>query len=568
MSPSSRTDLALARVTGNVATVFLTAVMCVFPLYIEHFSNLGLIKFTGGFTLLLAGCLALLACAAIGAKPRAGRLTARDGALPALGVFVAANILATAGSLSPVASTWGLGSYYGGLMLILLTAGGYLAMRAFAVLQDLPFIYFGVGVTASIAAVLYLLNIFNIDLIGAYENTAVVERAQFFSTLGQKDFCGGFFAIALPLIFYAYLQARGWKQTLLYGVPMVFGALAMAIVDAEALTLGIVCAAMILVCHKDFTTREVRRGAWIGVAFFLWAGWMHWMRASVYTQGGKSILAHAGDWQVAVPGAVFCLAVFGALQGRAMRGKPEIPLYKLGRALTVLTLGAGCVVMLLANLWPGFPSLGPLDNFLVFNKDWGTWRGTAWQAAFGTWWDAPLWRKLIGYGPGMMHDAVAAWAGDAMTPRLATFYASHNEFLEQLLTTGLLGLAGWGAFLVVSLRRGAAAWGRPGAAPVLLALCSYLAQSVVSIRVSMLFPLVMLLFGVLAASAAPESPAQPVPARTNTHRKHSARQIDPAKAAGSAEPRPLRRWAALAFAAVLSMVVCAPVSHALLWFLF
>ena len=68
MSPSSRTDLALARVTGNVATVFLAAVLCVFPLYIDHFSNLGLTKFTGGFTLLVAGCLALLACAAIGAK--------------------------------------------------------------------------------------------------------------------------------------------------------------------------------------------------------------------------------------------------------------------------------------------------------------------------------------------------------------------------------------------------------------------------------------------------------------------------------------------------------------------
>src|SRR5699024_4415815 len=209
------------------------------------------------------------ACAAIGAKAPAGRLSARDGMLPALGVFVAANLLATVFSLSPVASAWGLGSYYGGLMLVLLTAGGYLAMRAFAVLSDLPFVFFGVGVTASTVAVLYLLNIFNIDLIGAYENTAVVERAQFFSTLGQKDFCGGFFAIALPLIFYAYLQARGAKQTLLYGVPMIFGALAMAIVDAEALTLGIVCAAMILVCHKDFTTREVRRGAWIGVAFFL-----------------------------------------------------------------------------------------------------------------------------------------------------------------------------------------------------------------------------------------------------------------------------------------------------------
>ena len=69
---------------------------------------------------------------------------------------------------------------------------------------------------------------------------------------------------------------------------------------------------------------------------------------------------------------------------------------------------------------------------------------------------APLWRKLVGYGPGMMHQAVEAWAGDAMTPRMATFYAAHNEYLEQLLSTGILGLAAWLAFVVSSLRRGQA----------------------------------------------------------------------------------------------------------------
>ena len=259
-----------------------------------------------GFTLLVAGCLALLACAAIGAKAPAGRLSARDGVLPALGVFVGGEP-ARDGFLA-LAGCFGVGARQ-----LLRRAYACAAHRrrvpghaGVCRLSDLPFVFFGVGVTASIVAVLYLLNIFNIDLIGAYENTAVVERAQFFSTLGQKDFCGGFFAIALPLVFYAYLQARGAKQTLLYGITMIFGALAMAIVDAEALTLGIVCAAMILVCHKDFTTREVRRGAWIGVAFFP-VGRLDALDAGKRLHPGrKSILAHAGDWQVALPGTAFC----------------------------------------------------------------------------------------------------------------------------------------------------------------------------------------------------------------------------------------------------------------------
>ena len=70
-------------------------------------------------------------------------------------------------------------------------------MRSYLDLENLDFVFWVLGITTSIVAVLYVLNIFNIDLIGAYADTAVVERAQFFSTLGQKDFNGCFFSVAL-----------------------------------------------------------------------------------------------------------------------------------------------------------------------------------------------------------------------------------------------------------------------------------------------------------------------------------------------------------------------------------
>ena len=155
----------------------------------------------------------------------------------------------------------------------------------------------------------------------------------------------------------------------------------------------------------------------------------------------------------------------------------------------------------------------------------------------------------------MMHQAVEAWAGDAMTPRMATFYAAHNEYLEQLLSTGILGLAAWLAFVVSSLRRGFARWGSAGVAPVLLALCSYLAQAVVSIRVSMIFPEVMLLFGLLAAwsSSAPQ-PAPAAPA----HGRRLRRKAAAVPAAAAASPRTL---AVTIAAAVVSMALAAVLSR-------
>ena len=549
----------LRRLAERSAAVLLVAALCVFPLYIDKFSNLGVVKFTGICTLCWAFALWLGALAAVGARPLPGRLPWRsDHALWALGAVVVSGVVSTALSLSPQASFWGLGGYYGGCMMVLFTAAVYLAARAFAPQKILNGLSFCLGITTALVTVLYVLNIFNIDLIGTYADTAVVERAQFFSTLGQKNFCSGFMAFALPLVFYAFLAARGVRHTVLYGIPAFFGGLALAVVDAEGLALGIGAAVLVLLCQKDFTTRTLRRVAVIGAFFFFNAGWMQYMRTHVYTQGGKPMLAALGH--VGWTGFFVCLAVWAVLYF-GLRGR-EIPLYKAGRAVAGVMLLGAVVLALLANFWPGFPSLGRLDDVLIFNDDWGTYRGIAWRITAETWLAQPLWRKLFGVGPGMMHTAVAAWAGADITARMKTFYAAHNEYLELLLTTGVAGLAAWLWFVAVHLRKAAKNWLRPGVAPVTLALVSYLAHAVISIRVSMIFPEIMLLFALLQVFCLPpEEEAQPEPAPKKRDKKTKQLQAEP-------QPGLVRLWGPVIVSAVVMMAVCGGASRVIFGFLY
>ena len=550
----------LRKLAARSATAFLLAALCVFPLYIDKFSNLGVVKFTGICTLSWAFALWLGALACVGARPDPGRLPWKaDPALWALGAVTASGVVSTALSLSPGASFWGLGGYYGGCMMVLFTATGYLAVRAFAPQKILNGLTFCVGVTTALVTVLYVLNIFNIDLIGTYADTAVVERAQFFSTLGQKNFCSGFMAFALPLVFYAFLVARGPRHTVFYGIPAFFGGLALAVVDAEGLMLGVGVAALVLICQKNFTTRTLRRLAVIGAFFFFHAGWMQYMRTHVYTQGGKPMLAALGH--VAQRGFVVCLVVWAALYF-GLRGR-ELPLYRPGRVLAGGIVAGAAVLTLLANCVPGFPSLGRLDDVLIFNDNWGTYRGTAWRITVESWLAQPVWRKLLGVGPGMMHTAVADWAGAGITDRMKTFYAAHNEYLELLLTTGAAGLAAWLWFVIAHLRRAAQNWLRPGVAPVTLALVSYLAHAAVSIRVSMIFPEIMLLFGLLQVFCLPpegeDAPIQP--------KGKKARQPVPN---GNNAPAPglIRTWVGPAAAAVVMMAVCGAASRVVFGFLY
>lgn len=548
----------LRRLAERSAAVLLVAALCVFPLYIDKFSNLGVVKFTGICTLCWAFALWLGALAAVGARPLPGRLPWRsDHALWALGAVVVSGVVSTALSLSPQASFWGLGGYYGGCMMVLFTAAVYLAARAFAPQKILNGLVFCLGITTALVTVLYVLNIFNIDLIGTYADTAVVERAQFFSTLGQKNFCSGFMAFALPLVFYAFLAARGVRHTVFYGIPAFFGGLALAVVDAEGLALGIGAAVLVLLCQKDFTTRTLRRVAVIGAFFFFNAGWMQYMRTHVYTQGGKPMLAALGH--VGRTGFFVCLAVWAVLYF-GLRGR-EIPLYKAGRAVAGVMLLGAVMLALLANFWPGFPSLGRLDDVLIFNDDWGTYRGIAWRITAETWLAQPLWRKLFGVGPGMMHTAVAAWAGADITARMKTFYAAHNEYLELLLTTGVAGLAAWLWFVAVHLRKAAKNWLRPGVAPVTLALVSYLAHAVISIRVSMIFPEIMLLFALLQVFCLPPEEAQPESAPKKRDKKAKQLQAEP-------QPGLVRLWGPVIVSAVVMMAVCGGASRVIFGFLY
>lgn len=548
----------LRQMAQRSAAAFLLAVLCVYPLYIDKFSNLGVVKFTGAATLCWAFCLWLGALAAVGARPHVGRLPWRsDPALWALGAVVGTGVLSTVTSLSPVMSLWGLGGYYGGCMMVLFTAASYLAVRAFAPQKLLNGLTFCVGITTALVTVLYVLNIFNIDLIGTYADTAVVERAQFFSTLGQKNFCSGFMAFALPLVFYAFLVARGVRHTMFYGIPAFFGALALAVVDADGLALGIGAAVLVLICQRIFTTRTLRRLAVVGMFFFADAGWMQYMRTHVYTQGGKPILASFGHY--AQVGFAVCAAVWAVLFF-ALHGC-EIPLWKAGRVLAAVVVSLGVVLVVLANFLPGFPSLGQkLDDLLVFSDDWGTYRGTAWRISWSAWTAQSLWRKLVGVGPGMMHTAVAQWAGADITARMKTFYAAHNEYLELLLTGGVLSLAAWVWFVAAHLRKAAQNWLRPGVAPVTLALVSYLAHAAVSIRVSMIFPEIMLLFALLQVFCLPpEEDAVPAPAKG----KKGSRAAE-----GSAQPGLIRIWAGPIVAAVVMMAACGAASRVVFGFLY
>lgn len=539
-------DVRLQRLSADSAAVFAAAALCAFPLYIDRFSNLGVVKFSAGCTLFLLFTLWLAACAAIGARPAGGRFAGRqDAGLWALAACVGGTALSTLFSLDRTASLWGLRGYYGGAVLVLYSAAGYLAVRAFADTADTGGLLLGMGTAAAVIAALYALNLLGFDPLGAYAGIAEKDRVQFFSTLGQLDFNSGGLALLLPPAAVLFVTAPTPRRALAPGLLAAAGMLGLAVVDADGLLLGLGAALLLLVCRQGFTARELGRLALLGAALGGWTALTAVLRRRFDVHLPVPLPGRPGMW--ALLPAALCLAVWALL-----RRCPDLPLHRPARALAAV-LGAGLALVLLAvNLLPAADLPAALQNYLRFGPDWGNSRGLVWGAVWQKWLAAPLWRKLLGFGPGMTYDVLDPGPDSP----LRVFFAAHNEYLELLLTAGLAGLTAWLAFAAAHLRAALGKLSRPGVLPVTAALVSYLAQAAVSIRVSILFPLVMLLFGWLAALCAPEPKTFTPPGK----RKKAA------KAAPA--PSPAKRWAGIAVSAAAAMFVSGAVGRVLFGFLF
>ena len=164
-------------------------------------------------------------------------------------------------------------------------------------------------------------------------------------------------------------------------------------------------------------------------------------------------------------------------------------------------------------------------NVFYFNNDWGTHRGHNWSILTRHFTEFPLWKKLIGSGPETYGIVTRINDYQEMIDLYGEVYDSpHNEFLQYLFTTGVLGFVGYygwivgGCLQMLGVRRnksqgrisGTAARqtmeGRHGADRTAMAACAfavlvYTGQSVINISVPIIVGYVIVLFSAGMASA-------------------------------------------------------------------
>ena len=394
---------------------------------------------------------------------------------------------------------WGLEGRKNGWILYLACTAVYLIVAALGSARLLPMLTGALTVTGSVITVLCWMNDFLFDPLDAYYVFLPENGELFLGTIGNINFYGALLCLCLPLAAESYLRRGRMLDGRYFVSLLLFSGLIVA--GSDAAWLGCAAAFAGILCRKKTTTHT------LGRFLLLLAGLggcciLTWLLTHILPV--RSELRTVSALLCTPVPAVGLMLACGAAAWWLLH-RTEQRAYPVTRGLTAAALVLAGAAVAAANLLPSCPAvLEPLH----FTERWAANRGYAWQRLWVVYTEDTTWlQKLIGLGG----DAVNARLNPDLPSTLYmqllngdAFDSAHNELLQHLVCGGLLGLLCWCGFLATALWRGFRRHPAVGAA-----LLGYLVQSLFSISMPGVFPLVFVLAALTdKRSAGPDSGTQ------------------------------------------------------------
>ena len=355
------------------------------------------------------------------------------------------------------------------------------------------------GVTAMVVFVLGILNRFQIDPLNIYEGMKENDwnRTHLLSTIGNNNWYCGYISVTAGISIYFYNTING-KWRLLAGMATFLTYITLLTQGSES---GYVLMAGIMgvLCYVSLDSREKFLRAWETILMFPLAcvvlNVIHSINPKIMImddEGTEGIWALWNGWIIvlAVTAIVYIWLSYRHFKKMEEKKKMIMPIR--------ITMIVVVVVGLLALI--GYVSTGK-------NMNWGTGRGALWYVSIRCFLEGDWKQKLIGAGP----DCFAPYVYNSYNINDMVqvshrwkdiIYASaHNEWLNMLVTQGVLGLMAYLGIFVSGMVR---CLKRIATQPILLLgllmLAGYTANATFSFQHVMATPFAFVMLGMTEAA--------------------------------------------------------------------
>lgn len=271
-----------------------------------------------------------------------------------------------------------------------------------------------------------VLHSMKIDVFSLHENIRSDQWYQYLSTIGQTNAQMGYLALVFPVFAVFFVVSSERISTILYGVVVVLGEMAIILCGSDGIYVAIGGCMFLLLPfvwkEKARMIRFLEMMAAFGICIIFICKWsVFWDRLD-NIEGMARFLVHVPIGIALCLGAGVLTVIMVLLQERYPKAwKGLLWAIEIGMAAAVLVV-----------------FVYTMGDYQA-RSDWGSGRKYLWSYSIQLFGNLPLRNKLFGVGPellGSYYEACQEYFGE-------TILTAHSEFLQYLLTIGVLGVIAW-----------------------------------------------------------------------------------------------------------------------------
>ena len=479
----------------DAVTVFtgfgLILFLCAYPCFLrDHYFSMTRAKtlFFYGITVFFAvGCLVVWL---VSRKQTEIRLIRKNPAELFLALFMASAVVSCVAAESPKDSLIGAQGRFMGLLTFLFIWVAYLCISRFGRLTTPVAVIFGVSVIGM--CLIALLQFAGLNPFHLYDRTKDTVKSTFIALLGNKDVYYSYLALAVPFSMYLSFNAESVRESVFWHAVSFFGFTSVFACRSEGVVLFIIPVFLILF-FLEGKNREgmlvfLRNVALLFAAALLIRALKQFHAPLAETDSMLiDLLTHP---LLAAAVILICAALYLVF----MRVGVSAGFFRTLRIIAAVLVGAAVCAAIGGFVYFTFidktTDIGAASKILRYNNAWGSSRGFAWTRLTRLYFKKfTLLQKLVGSGEETVGLLMDRYFKEDMKKWLTVVYDNaHNEYLQYLITLGLVGLLSYLFFAGNAIRSGFQEGDRFRRAAALACVC-YMAQSFINISQALTTPL-------------------------------------------------------------------------------